>query len=325
MLTLNRGGRNYKDNSSKHDQSSRREFLKKLGVLPVAAMAAEQATRVSSAQAGEARLPRIKFGKVSLSRLICGTNPFNAGSHLSVFVNHEMRRYYTTEQILKTLRRCQQVGINCWQSGAGNYEMYRRFIDQGGKMHYLSINSNPEEIEAIAKAGGLGIAHHGEATDRLFKSGKLEKIHDFLKRVRGAGLMVGVSTHMPAVIEAIEDKGWDVDYYMACVYERHRSTAELKKLLGQVPIPVPEVYLQEDPPRMFKVMRQTKRPCLAFKILAAGRLSERKAWVEKAFRETFQSIKANDGVIVGIYDRYSDQPAEDAEYTLRFSPLSGKV
>lgn len=325
MLTQNRGGRDYKDNSSKCEQSSRREFLKKLGALPVAAMAAEQVTRVSSVRAGEVMLPRIKFGKYSLSRLICGTNPFNAGSHLSVFVNHQMRQYYTPEQILKTLRRCQEVGINCWQSGSDSYKKYRRFIDGGGKMHYLSINSNPEDIEDVAKAGGIGIAHHGEATDRLFKSGKLDKIHDFLKRVRDAGIMVGVSTHMPAVIEAIEDKGWDVDYYMACVYERHRSAAELKKLLGRVPIPVPEVYLQEDPPRMFKVIRQTKRPCLAFKILAAGRLSERKAWVEKAFRETFQSIKENDAVIVGIYDRYSDQPAEDAEYTRRFSSLSGKV
>jgi len=47
--------------------------------------------------------------------------------------------------------------------------------------------------------------------------------------------------------------------------------------------------------------------------------------VEKAFRETFQSIKENDAVIIGIYDQYSDQPAEDAEYTRRFSSLSGKV
>jgi len=325
MLTQNRGDRDYQDNSSGCAQSSRREFLKKLGALPVAAMAAEQVTRVTYAQAGKAGLPRIKFGKVSLSRLVCGANPFNAGSHLSVFVNHQMRQYYTPEQVLRTLRRCQEVGINCWQSGSDKYKMYRRFIDEGGKMHYLSINSDPAEIEPIAKAGGLGIAHHGESTDSLFKAGKLDKIHDFLKRVRDAGLMVGVSTHMPAVIEAIEDKSWDVDYYMACVYERHRSEAALKKLLGRVPIPVPEVYLQEDPPRMFKVMRQTKRPCLAFKILAAGRLSERKAWVEKAFRETFQSIKSNDGVIIGIYDQYSDQPGEDAEYTRRFSSLSGKA
>lgn len=321
MLIQNQSDRHC-NNPSDDGQSSRREFLKKLGALPVAAMAAES---VSFAKADEMKLPRIKFGKVTLSRLVCGANPFNAGSHLSVFVNHQMRQYYTTEQILKTLRRCQEVGINCWQSGGDKYKMYRRFIDQGGRMHYISINSDPAEIEPIAKAGGLGIAHHGETTDSLFKAGKLDKIYDFLKRVRDAGLMVGVSTHMPAVIEAIEDKGWDVDYYMACVYERHRTEAELKKLLGYVPIPVREVYLQEDPPRMFKVMRQTERPCLAFKIMAAGRLSERKAWVEKAFRQTFQSIKSNDGVIIGIYDEYSDQPAEDAEYSRRFSPLSGNL
>lgn len=305
-----------------HDQTSRREFLIRLGVLPVAAMAAEQVTMASSSQAGEAGLPLIKFGKYSLSRLVCGANTFNAGSHLSVFVNYEMQRYYTPERIVKTLRRCREVGINCWQGSGDNYKLYRRFIEEGGKMHYLSISSNPTEIKELAGAGALGIAHHGERTDSLFKAGRLEKIHDYLKRVRDAGLMVGVSTHMPAVIETIEDKGWDVDFYMACVYERHRSAADLEKLLGQTPIPVGEVYLSQDPPRMFKVMRQTRKPCLAFKILAAGRLSERKEWVEKAFRETFRAIKPNDAVIVGIYDRYSDQPTENAEYARRFSPLS---
>ena len=47
--------------------------------------------------------------------------------------------------------------------------------------------------------------------------------------------------------------------------------------------------------------------------------------MERAFRETFQSIKSDDAVIIGIYDQYSDQPAEDAEYTRRFSSLSGKA
>jgi hypothetical protein len=123
---------------------------------------------------------------------------------------------------------------------------------------------------------------------------------------------------MPAVVDVIESKGWDVDYYMTCVYERHRSAADLEKLLGQAPIPVGEVYLPLDPPRMFKVIRQTKRPCLAFKILAAGRLSERSEWVERAFRETYASIKPGDGVIVGMYDRYADQPAQNAALVRRF-------
>jgi hypothetical protein len=89
-------------------------------------------------------------------------------------------------------------------------------------------------------------------------------------------------------------------------------------LLGYVPIPVREVYLKEDPPRMFKTIQATTRSCLAFKILAAGRVCDSKAGVEQAFRDAYQGIKPTDGVIVGIYDRYSDQPGEDADLVRRF-------
>jgi hypothetical protein len=300
---------------------NRRDFLKTLGALSAAAVAAQCAGAEPAPPAARpAKVPQIPFGRYSISRLICGANPFNAGSHLSVFVNHEMRAYFTPEQILKTLRRCEEAGINCWQSGLGNVDLYRRYVDGGGKMHFLAIDAGKRDgVKKLAEAGCIGIAHHGEVTDHKFKAGKLDEIHDFLKMVRDAGLQVGVSTHMPAVVDAIESKGWDLDYYMTCVYERHRSAEDLEKLLGQAPIPVGEVYLPQDPPRMFKAIRATKRTCLAFKILAAGRLSERQQWVEDAFRQTFESIKPGDGVIVGIYDRYSDQPAEDADYTRRFA------
>ena len=82
--------------------------------------------------------------------------------------------------------------------------------------------------------------------------------------------------------------------------------------------PMGEVYLTSDPPRMFKAIRNTKRPCLAFKILAAGRLSERRPWVEQAFRETLESIKPSDAVIVGMYDEYDDQPAQNAALAHRY-------
>jgi hypothetical protein len=319
MSSREQGRANHPPQSSR---TTRRAFLTGLGALPLAAPATQQAMARDSDKPGASRLPAIPFGKYTLSRLICGANPFNAGSHLSVFVNHAMQEYYTPQQILKTLRRCQSVGINCWQSSGRNAELYRRLVAEGGRMHYLSLGSEPDDVKELAGAGTIGIAHHGEGTDRLFKAGQLDTIHDYLKRVRDAGLMVGVSTHMPAVIDAVESKGWDVDFYMACVYERHRSAADLEKLLGQVPLPVGEVYLSQDPPRMFKAIRQTRRPCLAFKILAAGRLSDRPLWVEQAFRQTFESLKPTDAVIVGIYDRYSDQPAENAECVRRFSPLS---
>jgi hypothetical protein len=304
--------------------SPRREFLKAAVAIPAALAAAR--LRGAEPPAEAAAMPRLQIGKHSISRLICGANPFNAGSHLSVFVNREMRSYFTPEQILTTLRRCEAAGINTWQSSRdGHLDLYRRYLDAGGKMQFLAIETNqPETIKKLAQGGCIGIAHHGETTDHLFKSGRLDQVNECLKRIRDAGLLVGVSTHIPEVVDAIESKGWDLDYYMTCVYQRHRSEAELQKLLGHVPLPVGEVYLKSDPPRMFQAMRQTKRPCLAFKILAAGRLSDRREWVEQAFRDAFASIKPGDGVIIGIYDRYSDQAAEDAALVRRFGSPSEK-
>jgi len=310
----------------------RRDFLKGVCGLSVGLVAAQQAGPPAAAPAateGESKLPQIPFGRASLSRLLIGSNPFNPGSHLSVFVNQEMRNYFTSEQKIKTLRRCEDAGITCWQGSENHYEIYQQFREQGGRLHYISLGSGGPNaasfLKKMVELGCLGVAHHGETTDQLFKAGKLDAIRDFLKQVRDTGMQVGISTHMPAVVDAVESKGWDLDFYMTCVYERHRSAKDLEALLGHVPIPVGEVYLQSDPPRMFKAIRQTRRTCLAFKILAAGRLSERKEWVEQAFRQTFAGIKPTDGVIVGIYDRYSDQPAENAAYVRRFSSLSGKA
>ena len=228
--------------------------------------------------------------------------------------------YYTPEQILKTLHRCEEVGINAWQSDPqpfGDLSPLR-----GRRRQDAFHGPRGRRSPRIAQEAGRRRLHRRRPSWRNDRQPVQERetrqVNEYLKQVRDAGMQVGVSTHMPAVVDAIESKGWDLDYYMTCVYERHRSEADLKKLLGHVPLPVGEVYLKSDPPRMFKAIQHTKRPCLAFKILAAGRLSERREWVEQAFRETFAAIKPTDGVIVGIYDRYGDQPAEDAALVRRF-------
>ena len=271
-------------------------------------------------------MPRIAFGPYQLSRLILGANTINGGSHLSRFVNLQMRRFFTPERIVQLLRDCEAQGINTWQSGPNNLDLYRQHREQGGTLQFISLAApdpkDPHVIARLAGAGTIAIAHHGEVTDTLFKQGKLDGVRDFLRRVRDAGLRVGISTHMPAVVDHVESKGWDVDFYMTCVYERHRTREELKALLGYVPIPIPEVYLEEDPPRMWQAMRRTAKPCLGFKIPAAGRVCDRQETVEHAFEATFRGIKAADAVILGIYPEYEDQVQLDADYVRRFSALS---
>ncbi len=272
-------------------------------------------------------MPAAPFGPVQLSRLIVGANPVNGGSHFSVFLNRQMKAYFTPQNVMALLRRADEVGINCWQSGAVNVGHWRQFCEEtGSEMQFISLAADhpddPMPVEKLAQAGVLGIAHHGEVTDTLFKQGKLDEIQEFLKRVRDSGAQVGVSTHMPAVIEYVEERGWDIDFYMACAYERHRTREELLELLGHVPIPLREVYLESDPPRMFEAIRQTAKPCLVFKILAAGRLCDAPEQVEEAFRSTFAALKPNDAVIVGMYPQYSDQVGHNAELTRKYSRLS---
>ncbi|MGM0400813.1 MAG: hypothetical protein ACQEQT_05870 [Chloroflexota bacterium] len=272
-----------------------------------------------------ATIPTIPFGPHRISRLILGANPINGGSHLSRFVDQQMRHYFTPQRVLDLLARCEAAGINTWQSGPQNLDLYEQHRGHGGGMHYVSLFNpqHPETLSQIVQAGAIAIAHHGEVTDVLFKENKIDHMEDALKRIRDTGRLVGVSTHMPAVVDYVESAGWDVDFYMTCVYERHRSREALQELLSHVPIRIPEVYLEDDPPRMWKVMRQTSKPCLAFKILAAGRLCERQETVEEAFRETFQHIKENDAIIVGMYPAYEDQVRLNADYVRRFSALSG--
>ena len=281
--------------------------------------AAAGTAALGAATSPDPALPRIRLGKHTVSRLICGNNCFNGTSHTSPLLSEEMKRYYSPENVIRTLRRCQEVGIDTWQAGYRNLVYHRRLLDEGGSLQLIAIeNGDPAKIDALAKGGCIALAHHGEATDRAYKAGQLDSIQDYLKRIRDSGMAVGVSSHMPAVFDIIESKGWDVDYFQTCLYERHRSAADLEALLGQVPLPVGEVYLSKDPARMFRIIQQTRKPCLAFKILAAGRRALTPDAVEQAFRETFANIKAKDAVIVGMYDRLSDQPALNAALARRF-------
>jgi hypothetical protein len=72
-------------------------------------------------------------------------------------------------------------------------------------------------------------------------------------------------------------------------------------------------FVRGDPPEMFKVIKQTKKACWVYKILAAGRLYETQEFVEATFKEVLANIKPTDAVVVGMYDKYIDQCAANAE------------
>lgn len=267
-------------------------------------------------------LPTIRLGRHEVTRLILGANPFYGFSHFNRLFDQHMLEWSTPENVWKTVRACQENGINTWQlsDAKRGLEDIQGYLERGGRIQWILLSSRRMEedlswIPKIARMGPIGIVHHGGTTDRRWRNGEHGKIRDFLKAVRDSGVLVGLSTHNPLVVEEVESRGWDVDFFMCCVYRLTRTDQEIVNLLGQRPLG--EVYLPQDPPRMYRAIRQTRKPCLAFKILAAGRLTNTPEAMDEAFRFAFENIKPTDAVIVGMYPRYSDQVRENAERVRR--------
>jgi hypothetical protein len=303
--------------------STRRGFLKGTTTLAGGLLAA------SLTKGSESRsLPTIALGPHQVTRLIAGGNPLFGYSHTSGLLDRFMREYFTDQQVVQFMLDCERAGINAWQS---NYpaplERQLPLIRQAGcKLQWIAL-ADPWDIDRsaitaetiwataqkcvvrAAKHRPVAVALRGIETDQLWKERKLEVVRDFVNYVHDAGFLAGVSAHHPTAVETLESKGWPIDFYMTCFYRVTRTPEDFRQEIGM--IPVGETYLAADPERMCRVIRQAAKPCLGFKILAAGRRCDSAEQVREAFAFAFQNLKPTDGVIVGMFPRFSDQIGEN--------------
>jgi hypothetical protein len=303
--------------------TSRRNLLRSAaGLAGGLAMARREGP--AAQEALPAPLPTVKLGRHETSRLIIGANPFGGYSHFNKLLDDHMREWMTEDRVVETLRRCEQSGINTWQFHYSPQTLaaLKRHRQEGGKLQFIVLSEgelkrNLDLIPEVAKLKPVAIVHHGGVTDERFRAREMHKVEDYLKRVRDTGVMVGLSMHNPHVMEYVEEKGWDIDLYMTCFYRISRTPEESRQACGGK-LPLGEVFLEDDPAEMTKRVRQTRKPCLGFKILAAGRSINSPEQVEKAFQFAFSNIKASDAVIVGMYPRYKDEVKENSDLTRRF-------
>jgi hypothetical protein len=303
--------------------NNRRDFIKSS-----AGLAAAFAARPLAGLAQEpvaATLPKVRFGKHEVSRLVVGCNQFYGASHFNQLLDQLMKDWNTPERVCDTLQHCERQGINTFQyahhdRGFSDLQLNR---EKGGKMFLLAtdVTDAPAE-ELVKRIQPEAVYCWGEKTDHLYRAGKLDQVQEYTKRLRQTGVLVGVGTHKSEVVEYAEEKGWDVDFYMLCTYNRNRTPEELRKMLGVAPVPVGDVYLESDPAHAFRVARQTQKTCFLFKILAAGRLTRSPETVEAAFRTALKSIKPKDCIVVGMYPRYKDEVKENADRVRRILSAS---
>jgi hypothetical protein len=315
--------------SQESPRADRREFLVQCAaaaasglLLSGTAEAAEvPADRLPAGGQPAAPLPTIRLGPHRVSRLIVGANPISGYSYLGRELDQEMKAYFTPERTQAMLQECVRLGINTHQYSMASKatEVYRKLREQGSKLQLIGLHRDWKEVKPMLAANRpIAVAHHGGVTDKLFREGHSGRVHDFVKAAHDEGLLAGVSSHNPDNIKRIADEGWQVDFFMTCFYFLTRETPPAGEggappaVLGST---VEKTFYKADPPVMCAVIRQVEQPCLAFKILGAGRLCTSQEIVREAFRFAFTHIKPIDAVIVGMYPRRIDQPRSNADYT----------
>jgi hypothetical protein len=296
----------------------RRNFLSMLAVAAASGMTSRAAVSVHDAPG---RVPTVPLGRHRISRLIAGSNPILGYSYQGPHTDRQMREYFTPEQTVAFLQDCEQAGITVHQFGHSerSVEYLKLLQATESKLQLISLHSKREELEgAIRSTRPFAVAHHGGVTDRMFAEGKAEVVHDYVKAVHDQGLLAGVSAHDPDCIRRIADAGWEVDFFMTCFYYLTRSLAG-----QQEPTPTLEIssypFFKKDPHAMTRVIRQVDQPCLAFKVLGAGRLCSSPDTVRAAFQYAFENIKAGDALIVGMFPRYFDEISANAQHAREFS------
>jgi hypothetical protein len=328
--------------------ADRRTFLKTAASAGAGVVATSSATRGAESDVAIAatpiprneppvdpgKMPMTRIGDRAISRLIVGANPMWGFSHRGELLSKLMMEYYTTPQVVKVLQHCEACGVNTWQTSLNSrhkdqsgpnqrvFEAWRMLKESGSRMNVIVLVTprdldNATVWDELLKMKPVALVHHGNVTDRAWVEGNMTQVRERLKRFRDTGALVGCSLHTPEALAWIEDEGWDLDLYMASFYRASRKLRDHWNAVLEHE-PLHEMYLEGIPDLMCPVIRQVKKPVLAYKILAAGRLADRTAEIERAFEYAFQNIKPNDGVIVGMFPKFRDQVTESARLTTQY-------
>ena len=310
----------------KHEHAghlNRRGFLGTAGLAATAAAGLGGAASLDETPEPKAELlPTIALGEHKVTRMVAGYNPIGGHSHATVNLSNHMRSYFTVERTVAFLQQCEAQGINTFQ-----FDLTEKVQDAlnilwqtDTKLQFICLHAerpHDASLEHLMTFKPIAVVHHGGVTDTLFRAGKADQVHDFVKKVHDHGVLAGVSSHNPDHIARVADEGWEVDLFMTCFHNLTRTREDMEHEFG-VAI-VGEPYVESDPPRMTAVVRQVAKPCLAFKILAAGRRCNNPKWVDQAFEYAFANIKKTDAVIVGMFPLYQDEVSIDVAFARKYA------
>jgi len=216
--------------------------------------------------------PRTDVGGLSLSRLIIGTNWLAGYSHRSSSADNMIKaRHSTPDTIVPMLDTFLKYGVDTMMAPFGLtptiYEAVLRAEEKCGKeiimvdTPVINVDDNEgarreaeQTIKECAKRGAkVCLIHHYSAEQLVNKNRRIiDRLDDYTKMIRDAGMIPGLSAHMPELVMFSDENGYDVETYI-----------QIYNCMG--------FLMQVEVEAVAAIIRGAKHPVMTIKPLAAGR------------------------------------------------------
>jgi hypothetical protein len=248
-------------------------------------------------------LPTVDFCGLELTRLLIGANPFGGFSHQNDVRDTEMKTWNTSDRILETWQRAWDAGINTFVTNNETphvIDTTRKYKAEGGPMQWigqLSANPYPSMIEALDDAKAIGAAgayFHGGYADQFYTEKNPSELEKWVAHARSIGLPIGVAGHAPQVHDWVDSLDL-VDFHVVCIFN-----------CGSLHSGAGHRFQLSDLPPAYECIARISKPCIAYKIMGAGRIDPL-----MAFEYAFDHIKPGDVVNVGMHRGDKDGMVEE--------------
>jgi len=248
-------------------------------------------------------LPTVDFCGLTVTRLIIGANPFGGFSHQTKERDQEMVKYYTPERIKETWARAEAAGINTMITNNETPHVINTtqdYLSHGGPLQWIcqtANRSNSNMFDAVDKAVAIGakaLYFHGGLVDNLYKARDEKTVRAWVEHARKYRVPVGVAGHAPETHYWVDGMKL-VDFHVVCFFNcgsLHSGKGHKFKLA--------------DCFAAAECVRKIQKPCIGYKIMAAGRIDP-----AMAFEFAFDRIKPGDVVNVGMHRGDKDAMVEE--------------
>ncbi|QRN82059.1 hypothetical protein JR338_06285 [Chloroflexota bacterium] len=251
--------------------------------------------------------PRTTVAGVSLPRMIIGCNWVSGFSHLSasndLFIKQTHQGPKSVSDIFETfLEHDINAVLGLFSVDHNLLPAVKMAQENSGKEMIIidepiiNVDDNPtaraearQTIEECAKRGATFCMPLHSCVEQLLNKNtqSIDRLPDYLDMIRQAGMIPGLSAHMPEVVQYADINEYDVETYI-----------QIYNSMG--------FLMQIEIESVAKIIHNTKKPVITIKPLAAGRTTP---FVGLNF--VYNTIREQDMVCIGTFN--PREAAEDIE------------